>query len=363
MTWSLARRPGVPPVANRRQELSSPVQVARSAPRPWGFALKFAPMRLTLYRGVAAALALFTPLAALCAQGDFEELAALERTGARVTAAAVDLADGSILAQLNADTRLTPASLTKLTVSAATLDAWPADKVFRTQLLTTAPLNDGELAGDLVLQGAGDPSLDDQSLWSLAAQLKGAGVTSIRGHLVVNAAPFGVVACETEDRCKALERSDTAYNAPLASIGVDFGNWCVSVRPAQVGEPAAVRGCGVMSLPIPVEGTIRTVSAGGKQTFWVERATRPGGDVLKVSGNIPEDRGQELYRAMSKPTPCRTRPPCSRTDKPSISASTVALSGTATAPTCTGPSIRMPISLRISMNSKPTPCAGFDMAR
>jgi D-alanyl-D-alanine carboxypeptidase/D-alanyl-D-alanine-endopeptidase (penicillin-binding protein 4) len=56
-----------------------------------------------------------------------------------------------------------------------------------------------------------------------------------------------------------------------------------------------------MSLPIPVEGLIRTVSAGGKQTFWVERVTRAGGDFLKVSGNIPEDRGQELYRAMSNP--------------------------------------------------------------
>jgi serine-type D-Ala-D-Ala carboxypeptidase/endopeptidase (penicillin-binding protein 4) len=249
-------------------------------------------------RGCAAAVAL---CAALPAQADWDELAALERTGARVSAAAVDLGNDNVLAQLNAGSRLTPASLTKLTIAAAALDAWPADKVFRTQLLTTAPLKDGELGGDLVLQGAGDPSLDDHSLWSLAAQLKGAGVTSIRGHLLVNAAPFGVVACETEDRCKALERSDLAYNAPLSAIGVDFGNWCISVRPGRVGEPAAVRGCGAMNLPVPVEGTIRTVSAGSRETFWVERVTRSGGDTLRVNGNVPEDRSQELYRSMSNP--------------------------------------------------------------
>jgi D-alanyl-D-alanine carboxypeptidase/D-alanyl-D-alanine-endopeptidase (penicillin-binding protein 4) len=250
--------------------------------------------------GVAAFTVLLA-LSALPAAADFDELAALERSGARVTAAAIDLGNERVLAQLNADTRLTPASLTKLTLTAAALDAWPADKVFRTQLLSTAPLESGELAGDLVLQGAGDPSLDDHSLWSLAAQLKGAGVTSVRGRLVVNASPFGVVACETDDRCKALERSDTAYNAPLASVGVDFGTWCISVRPGKPGEPAAVRGCGVMNLPVPVEGTIRTSNPGGRETFWVERVTRGGNDVLRVNGNVPADRPQELYRAMSNP--------------------------------------------------------------
>ena len=253
-------------------------------------------------RGVwSAAFTLSAVLWALPAQADFDELAALERSGARVTAAAIDLGNDNILAQLNADTRLTPASLTKLALTAAALETWPADKVFRTQLLSTAPLENGELAGDLVLQGAGDPSLDDHSLWSLAAQLKGAGVTSIRGRLVVNAAPFGIVACETDDRCKAVERSDTAYNAPLASIGVDFGTWCISVRPGKPGEPAAVRGCGVMTLPVAIEGTIRTIAAGGRETFWIERVTRGGNDVLRVNGNVPADRPQELYRSMSNP--------------------------------------------------------------
>jgi len=162
-------------------------------------------------------------------------------------------------------------------------------------------VTDGVLDGDLILQGDGDPSLDDHSLWSLAAQLKGAGVTTVRGRLVVNAAPFGVMKCETSDRCKALERSDTAYNAPLSSVGVDFGNWCVSVRPTTLAQAASVQGCGVRSLPVPVDGTIKTVTVGSRQTFWVERITRAGGDRLRVGGDIPMDRGQELYRAMSDP--------------------------------------------------------------
>ena len=235
------------------------------------------------------------------AYADWAELAALERSGARVTAAAVDLADNHVISGLNAGSRLTPASLTKLTLTAAALETWPADKSFKTQLLSAGKVKDGELQGDLVLQGAGDPSLDDHSLWSLAAQLRGSGVTSIRGRLIVNSSPFGLVACETEDRCKALERSDTAYNAPLSAIGVDFGNWCISVRPATLGAPAAVRGCGVTALPLNIEGTIKTVSANARQTFRVERVTRDGVDVLRVGGDIPLAHGQELYRSMSNP--------------------------------------------------------------
>ena len=252
----------------------------------------------TRYR---AAFLVVAALTSIAARADWPELAALERDGARVTAAAVDLGDTRLLATLNADNRLTPASLTKLTISAAALETWPADRGFKTQLLSGGKVQNGELGGDLILQGAGDPSLDDHSLWSLAGQLRGLGLTSIRGRLIINAAPFGMVACETEDRCKALERSDTAYNAPLSAIGVDFGNWCISVRPGTPGTPAAVRGCGVMVLPIAIEGTIRTVAATGRQTFWVERFTRAGADVLRVGGDIPVNAGQELYRSMSNP--------------------------------------------------------------
>jgi D-alanyl-D-alanine carboxypeptidase/D-alanyl-D-alanine-endopeptidase (penicillin-binding protein 4) len=245
--------------------------------------------------------ALLTLMFSAPALARWEQLSALEKVGARVSAVVVDLNDLKVVTELNADTRLTPASLTKLPMAAAALGTWPADKTFRTRLLSSAAPEGGVLEGDLILQGDGDPSLDDHSLWSLAAQLKGSGVSRVRGRLVVNAAPFGTLGCETSDRCKALERSDTAYNAPLSAVGVDFGNWCVRVVPTSLAQPASVQGCGVRALPVPVDGTIKTVGAGSRQTFWVERITRAGADRLRVGGDIPIDRGQELYRSMSNP--------------------------------------------------------------
>lgn len=228
----------------------------------------------------------------------------LEQRGALVSAAAIDLDDGNtVIEQLNATNRLTPASLTKLTTAALALQTWPADKMFDTHILANAPIVRGQVTGDLILQGAGDPSLDDQSLWQLAAQVRGTGVKAVSGDLFVDPEPFGVVTCAAEDRCHALESSDSAYNAPLASVGVDYGNWCVIVRPTAAGSAALVRGCGVAQLPITVQGVVRTVARGRRQTFWVERRTSPaGGDMLQVGGDIPLGDDQTVYRSMSNPS-------------------------------------------------------------
>ena len=214
---------------------------------------------------------------------------------------ALDLDSAAVLQQLNAERRLTPASLTKLAVAAATLNRWSADKAFETRLVGHGALHAGELAGDVIFDGSGDPTLEYHALLALAVQAVGAGVTAVRGRVVVNLAPFAEVGCETPDRCGALLRSDTAFNAPLSAVGIDYGNWCVSVQPTSIGAAAQVRGCGVAHLPIPVEGSIITSAAPAKKTFWVERATHAGVDVLRVGGQLPSGAGERVYRAMSNP--------------------------------------------------------------
>lgn len=251
-------------------------------------------MRLKICFAAVLSAAITQPIRA-----DWKSLAALEREGAQVSASAIDLSTGGTIPGLNPDVRLTPASLTKLITAAATLQEWPADKMFRTALLSTGSVHSGVLAGDLILRSAGDPSLDDHSLWTLAAQLKGFDISSVSGGLAISLSPFGAVACGAKDRCDAQRLSDRAYNAPIAALGVDFGNWCVLVRPTQVGSDAQVRGCGVAHLPIRMTGTVKTISAGSRQTLWVERETDADGDWLRVGGNVPMGDDQRVWRAMS----------------------------------------------------------------
>jgi len=237
--------------------------------------------------------------AAAPVMADWNALSALQRDGALVSASAIDLDRHTVIGRLNAGTRLTPASLTKLITAAAALEVWPTDKMFQTQLLAAGEIHDGVLHGDLILRGAGDPSLDDHSLWQLAAQLKGYDISSISGRLIVSLSPFGKIVCGAKDRCDALRHSDSAYNAPIASLGVDFGNWCLIVRPTQAGSPAQIRGCAVNHLPVEVLGSVKSVAAGMRSTLKVERDTDGGSDRLRVGGDIPLGSEQRVYRSMS----------------------------------------------------------------
>jgi D-alanyl-D-alanine carboxypeptidase/D-alanyl-D-alanine-endopeptidase (penicillin-binding protein 4) len=245
---------------------------------------------------ILASTLAYLPAAAVA---DWKALSALEHAGARVSASAIDLDNGSVLGSLKSDMRLTPASVTKLITAAATLEAWPSDRMFHTSLMTAGNVRNGLLNGDLILRSAGDPSLDDHSLWALAAQLRSQDITAVTGGLTVSLAPFGSVGCGTKDRCEAARLSDRAYNAPIAAMGVDFGNWCVLVRPTQLGSDAQVGGCGVAHLPIRISGSVKTVAAGARQTLWVERETTAEGDALHIGGDVPIGIDQHIWRAMS----------------------------------------------------------------
>ncbi len=255
-------------------------------------------MRRGLITIVFAALTL---LLALPAYANWSALARLQRHGALVSASAVNLSTGRVIEQLDPSRRLTPASLTKLATAAAALQVWPPDQQFQTRLVTTGAVRGDVLRGDLILAGAGDPSLTDRSLWVLANAVRAAGIRKVDGALRVDPLPFGSMACGDQDRCAARLRSDNAYNAPLSAIGVDYGTWCVQIMPTSPDSAARIGGCALSRLPIAVTGTIRTVPEGWRQTFWVEQHTVNGADTLAVGGDVPMGHGQRVYRAMSDP--------------------------------------------------------------
>lgn len=218
-----------------------------------------------------------------------------------VSAVAVDLDTGKVIESLNPDKRVIPASLTKLVTASAALDTWPVDTSFDTHVSATGEFKDGHITGDLYLIGGGDSTMDHGELWALAAQIRGAGITAIDGRLLVVPAPFSVVPCETKDRCDALTKSDTAYNAPITAMGIDYGTWCIDARPTRPGKAALLLSCAGIGLPIGVVGTVNTVPAGKPQTFWIERRTDENGDQIYASGDLPMNAAQRIYRAMSNP--------------------------------------------------------------
>ncbi|MET0279756.1 MAG: D-alanyl-D-alanine carboxypeptidase/D-alanyl-D-alanine-endopeptidase [Steroidobacteraceae bacterium] len=238
--------------------------------------------------------------ATLAAQGaDFANLSRLAGQGARVTALVADLQSDQVLAQLEPGQRLIPASLSKIVIAAAALDTWPPDHTFATELRAAAAPVDGVVSGDLVLRSEGDATLDETTLWGLAAQLRAQGVRRINGRVLVERAPFGELGCDTIDRCSGMRRSARAYNAAPSAIGVNYGSWCINVRAPTGASHAEVGGCATGTLPVPLSGSVQVAASGA--ALDIERSTGAGGDRISVSGTVAPGSDRSVHRAMSDP--------------------------------------------------------------
>nr|HQC71539.1 D-alanyl-D-alanine carboxypeptidase [Candidatus Competibacteraceae bacterium] len=114
-------------------------------------------MRCIGRRSLTLALLLLLHLMSSAKATDLAPLRALVNEGSTVSALVLRLRDGAVLASLNPEQPLIPASVSKLLVAATVLDAWGAAHTFTTRMLSSAPRNGTLLNGDLLIEGAGDP--------------------------------------------------------------------------------------------------------------------------------------------------------------------------------------------------------------
>lgn len=90
------------------------------------------------------------------------------------------------LYSLNSRTLLIPGSTLKIVTLAAAVEQLGWDFTFDTRLIATGPIKDGVLNGDLIVQGSGDPTIDNEKnlFTDWAKKLKMAGITRITGRLI-----------------------------------------------------------------------------------------------------------------------------------------------------------------------------------
>lgn len=232
----------------------------------------------------------------LWAASALPELSKLAQGGARVSALVVDLSSHEILARLNPSLRLTPASVSKLYVTAATLQRWGPNHRFTTSLLSNGEIDGNVLDGDLIFFGAGDPDFDYARMWRLLAKLRQQGVTHVNGDVIINQGLFGDVACLTKDRCAAHDRTWHSYDAPLSSAGINFSTVPVTVYPAeQASQPARISLMPPGMDGFEIAGTINTVPADQPTSIWAWRSGMPSGNHIQVSGQIALDRSSYTF--------------------------------------------------------------------
>ncbi len=137
--------------------------------------------------------------------------------GGKISYVVADARTGQVLEARNPVLALPPASVTKAITAMYALENLGADYRFRTRLVATGPVVNGRVHGDLVLVGAGDPTIDTDMLGDLAARLKDAGVREVAGRFRIYAGVLPSVPAIDPG-----QPDHVGYNPALSGLNLNF---------------------------------------------------------------------------------------------------------------------------------------------
>ncbi len=243
----------------------------------------YSPLKRNLV-GLAAAVALSlagSHAAAGGLDGSIESVVTSGRLqGATCGVFVVDLSDDSVLAAVEPDASLIPASNMKLITSAAALDLLGPDFVFKTRLL-----HDGR---NLILRGDGDPAFGDPNLLAeldmtvenlLQTWVRVVGKAGIKRleRLIIDDRVF-----DRQWTHESWEPGDLHkwYAAEVAGLNVNDNCLDIYATPTGRGEAPRFR---FMPIDPPVRIT-NLAKSGDRNRFWADR--KPGTNDITLYGEV-----------------------------------------------------------------------------
>jgi serine-type D-Ala-D-Ala carboxypeptidase/endopeptidase (penicillin-binding protein 4) len=252
---------------------------------------------LTSLRRIGAVL-LVLLLASPISATDFLSLRqALDRAALKIPGlpggVSIQIADdqsGEVVFERAPDVPETIASITKLLTTASALHYLGPDYKFRTTFWRRGEVLDGNLTGELLVVGGGDPNIsgrfyddDINAVFDRWAEgLRAAGITSVTGDLILNASFFDGIGRHPEWPAGQESRW---YQAPISALSYNDNVVLVSIRPGS--RPGRQVGVSIeppvdILRPIPLA---RTVGRRGRVQVAVSRAA--GSNAVTVTGTVP----------------------------------------------------------------------------
>lgn len=218
---------------------------------------------------------------------------------ARISALVIRAEDGKVLFERSADRALTPASNMKILTAMATLQTFGPTHRFETPILAdTEPDAEGAV-GTLYVRGGGDPVLNSEDWWRVAADLRSRGLRRVRGDLVLDDGFFDGARWHPDWG----KTSSRAYHAPVGGLNANYGAFAVTVRAGRAaGDPVFV------SIDPPVSYLVlsnraRTGHVGQRSSLVVDRV--PGGavEIVQIDGAMAAGaKLKTYYRSVLDPT-------------------------------------------------------------
>jgi D-alanyl-D-alanine carboxypeptidase/D-alanyl-D-alanine-endopeptidase (penicillin-binding protein 4) len=146
-----------------------------------------------------------------------DEIISAKKLSGKVAFAVADTASGAWLECENETLGTPPASVTKAITALYALDVLGPSHRFETQIAATGGIVAGEVQGDVLLIGGGDPTLDTDALAQMAAALKAAGVHGVKGRLKVFEGALPV-----QHQIDPGQPDQVGYNPAVTGIALNF---------------------------------------------------------------------------------------------------------------------------------------------
>ncbi|MCK6440054.1 MAG: D-alanyl-D-alanine carboxypeptidase/D-alanyl-D-alanine-endopeptidase [Planctomycetes bacterium] len=182
----------------------------------------------------------------------------------RSGAVVIDLDTGKTVYSHNADTALTPASNMKLFTTAAALCELGENFELRTEIRTHGTIRGGELDGDLVLVGFGDPNISGRFhngdatfvLREMAKELRKKGISKVRGKLLFDDSYFSGASFHPD---WPADQYLKWYTAEVSALCLNDNCLTITVTPGKSGEAARIA-CVPETRYATFEGSVQTIS-------------------------------------------------------------------------------------------------------
>ena len=288
--------PPVPPLHLSRRQLLATALAAMAAPalaeapdrspRPERRPGKSAARKASADQGIAA-------------------LVAAAKLGGGVSIAVIDTASGQLLEGLDAAQGMPPASCAKAITALYALDRLGAAHTWVTRVLVTGPVSGGQVQGDLILQGSGDPTLTTDGLGDLAARLAARGIRGVTGRFLVLAG--GLPHLPQIDRDQP---DHVGYNPAICGLNLNHNRVYFEWKRAGQGYDLTMDARGERFVPPVTMATMRaanresplfTYRQGNGTDDWTVASTALGtGGSRWLPVRQPEIYAGEVFRTLAR---------------------------------------------------------------
>ena len=148
-----------------------------------------------------------------------------------------DTAKSRPLVEHDANRPRNPASVMKLVTTFAALDLLGPDYRWKTEAYLGGPLVNGELRGDLILKGYGDPKITVEQWQSFIAELRAKGLIAVDGDLALDRSRF---ALPPHDPAAFDHEPLKPYNVGPDALLVNFKSLRLTFAPDPAGTGIVV---------------------------------------------------------------------------------------------------------------------------